>query len=436
MVVQTTQPGYPTGPPVGYTATGQPVYAAPPVVYGGVAPPGAYPPAGPPPGATTTVVYSHTSSHSAHSAHNAHSAQSAVVTTNSEDAAKAKGKKRRLACVAVCLFIAALVLCLTLVPLPFTRTAELLPNQQDIVTANGLFIESTEITTDGAYQPVQVTYLSSYPVWGSFVSASVSKNIGVPVAGDRSYELHTYLNYGANVYIDVSNGGGCSLFLYVFRGQSRYDDFVNYGTVNTYVGIVSFTGNLDNPGISIYNDDSYYFVVYNAGTSGCNSSVSLSYQFDTRKYLTTGSENEVVGACTSGNCVDNVPYGENRVYLLEVPYNSLPSNTYRTQISLVGNTGAYVGLYVGVFGSYFCCCALFFFVSARKSRASDAESDPLMSHVQNQTHEYAPPPPVATAPPPSYGTVVANDAGASVYQTSYPVTQAPYQVTQAPYPVK
>ena len=367
MVVVTTAPtaayppgGYPPPQTVVY-GTAQPVYGAPVT--------------------TTTTVYSHSSSHAA-----------PVVVAQSKADADKKGKKKRMVCLFVCLFVAALVLCLTLVPWPGSRYIDLYPNEQTTVFANGLFILTTEVTTNAGDQPVEVRGYRDAPSQ-AWVSYGPLEETFVPGYNIRTNQVNTFVNYDTYAYITVpASSAECAntyFYVYAFAGKSRYDDFVNNG----YTGFARTWTFLVGSGLprveyNINDRDVYYFVLYNPVCASATTALTLSVDFRSYRYPIGSPQ----FTCTTGNCIDEVPYGEFRYYVAEVPYLSDTTATYRSEIALIGNSGAYIGLYVGLFGTMILCGVVALVASKKKEReAEDAENgdrNPLLGQVCELSGRY------------------------------------------------
>jgi hypothetical protein len=386
VVVTTTTSGAPAYPAYPQYASTVPV--AQTVSYGGVAPPA-------PPGTTTVYTTTTTTTsggrrgHAAHGAHAAHVAPpTAVVVTQPAPAGKSKTK--RMVCLYVCLVIAALVLCLTLVPWPGTRDVELYPNEQVVVYANGLFIEALRLETASGDLPLNVKGYTRYPEL-SLTYYGPLEGFFTPQQGVRDLQINTFLPFNSVAALTVPpvSAGACdttSFSVYVFRGKGRYEDFLYYSIINAHATWSFFPASgLPEVRTTVNSDDVYYFVLYNPSCPNMAAQQTLSVRFESRTYQ---SPEAPVFTCTTGDCTDYVPYGEYRYYIAEVPYDGEGTNTYRSRISLDANDGAYIGLYVGVFGSLCLCGTLALVASKRKQRAAasqqDVERDSLLAHAQGQ----------------------------------------------------
>jgi len=357
VVVTTPAAGYPgQAPPVA-----QPVYGTSQAMY------------------TTdgagTTVYSHTAT--------ATTAPVAVVVEPPK-----KSKKKRGACLFVCLFLIAFILCATLVPWPGTRYYWMYPNQQSLFAVNGLFIEGIETSTPTGYSPVRITAFSERPARVTYTPVDLSLTVP-PSLGVRTYERHIFLPWDEEVSVSVTGiqNASCYYQLLVFRSEWRYDDFVN-GHYSWYVAPSPFNNDLESYRVRSNGDDVYYFVLYNNPDNGCSSPDTLTMTVDPypmQKYDTSPSSG-FDWQCSDSNCNYDVPYGEYPYFVVEVLDSADQDASFRSNVFWRGNSGAYVGLYVGLFGSLILCGVLAAVASKRKAKGRrDEESDPLL-HVQRETY--------------------------------------------------
>jgi len=323
-----------------------------------------------------TTVYSHTTT--------ATTAPVAVVV----DPPK-KSKKKRGACLFVCLFIIAFILCATLVPWPGTRYYWMYPNQQSLFAVNGLFIEGVETSTPSGYSPVRITAFSERPERVSYTPADLTLT-EAPSLGVRTYERHIFLPWDEEVSVSVTGilNASCYYQLFVFRSEWRYDDFVN-GYYTADVKHTTFNIDLESYWVRSTGDDVYYFVLYNnpdnGGCSNPNNLTMVVNPYPMQKYDTSTSSG-FDWQCSDVNCNYDVPYGEYPYFVVEVPDSASQDVSFRSNVYWRPNSGAYVGLYVGLFGSLILCGVLAVVASKRKAKGQgDEESDPLL-HVQRSSY--------------------------------------------------
>ena len=270
---------------------------------------------------------------------------------------------------------AAFVACAALIPWPGTHVVLLYPNEQATLTANGLFTRSVEVATADGDAPATVRGYTRAPPF-EFRLGETMVLTDVLVQGMRNFSLATYVPGRSIVSTAMSNPYECweqgiSVYYYKFDSSETYQAFADTGDARSAYDSDYFVGSFS--GAGTYHDGFLHFVLYNADCPMSKTPTTMTITVDSHRYYSPDAAH--VFECTAGRCIDTIPYGEDRFYLAEVPFDPAGQDTVqrRTEVTLHGDVGAYLALYLGVFGSSVLVLAAAL-VCVHRRRAGKAET--------------------------------------------------------------
>jgi len=289
---------------------------------------------------------------------------------------------------ACCLFMVAIIVCATLIPFPGQYYGYIVSAAQGQVFYDGHFIERVDFSSHTS--PVNVYAFSSRPPLDS--SREFSRTLHVqPEYEDYQDNTRFDLYADSFVKIEIAFDGQdtCVVKLYMIRGTDHFNSIVEGRTDPSFYGekIADLTQSGEvTRGINSY--DQYYFMFVNDNFDCVPTPATATFTVTAASFSLSNAEY----SCNTTFCVDHIPYGTYRYYVLEAPIVD-DDEQFQLEVTSYGLQWAYWCLYIGLGLGMILCIGIAAVVSRRKAAEAEAAAEEdraalLHSHPTTTTYVY------------------------------------------------
>lgn len=216
---------------------------------------------------------------------------------------------RGVGCLVCCLFVLAIVVCMSVIAWPGETRHDIIPGSQNLLQYSGLFTDAVTVNCEQGCDRDTTAYMfHSAPTVST--TRYYANTLDFPHAPFEFTSIRFDLFEGSTVDVTWAYSG-CTLQFLVFNGLAKYNSFVAGGNPTAYYRL-SFNS-YQRVMLNIVSSDSYFFVFDNPAFGCYPTPTTAAFAISAKSYDTSPA----FLTCSASNCSVATEYGSTLYLILQ-----------------------------------------------------------------------------------------------------------------------